>query len=78
MNLVFCERIDPFEAYETEGAFRQRFRLSKAMVEELSVGFGRSEWASKGKRNSGGLSHRERVSPNNIRKIKKKRIIEKK
>lgn len=66
MHRVFRERIDPFEVYETEKAFRQRFRLSKGMVQEISVGFGQSEWCTKGQRNSGGLSHRERVSRNKV------------
>lgn len=62
MQRTFRNRVDPFETYISERSFRQRFRLSKPMVEELAEGFGRSEWATKGQRNSGGLSHRERVS----------------
>lgn len=57
----FRERVDPFEAFTTERAFRQRYRLSKGMVETLAEDFGRSEWATQGKKNSGGLSHRDRV-----------------
>lgn len=61
----------------TKKSFQQRFRLSKAMVEQLSEGFGRSEWATKGQRNSGGLSHRERVSLDHLYIWKKiiKKII---
>lgn len=62
MAKVFRDRVNPFEAYTTEKAFRQRFRLSKAMVTDLAEDFGNSEWATKGQKNSAGLSHLERVS----------------
>lgn len=59
---IFRDRKDPFEEYERESEFRRRYRLSKATVEELSVEFGESEWATKGTRKAKGLSHRERVN----------------
>lgn len=58
----FRERQDPFELFKTEPAFRQRYRLSRDLVEQLSVEFGQSQWATKGTRHAKGLSHRERVS----------------
>lgn len=58
---VFRERRDPFQVFRTESAFRQRYRLSRELVDELSVEFGESEWSTKGTRHAKGLSHRERV-----------------
>lgn len=65
---IFRDRKDPFVDYERERDFRQRYRLSKGTVEELSAEFGRSQWASKGTKKAKGLSHRERVRQNFIKK----------
>lgn len=58
---TFRERKDPFVEYQRESDFRQRYRLSKAAVAELSKEFGNSEWATRGTKKAKGLSHRERV-----------------
>lgn len=58
---VFRERKDPFKIFNTECAFRQRYRLSRDLVEELAVDFGESQWATRGTRHAKGLTHRERV-----------------
>ena len=55
------ERPDPFNTFTDDG-FRCRYRLPKAIVKDLALEFGNSEFATKGKRNGKGLSHRERVS----------------
>lgn len=62
MTRHFLERRDPMESFVTEKAFRQRYRLSKGIVEQLAEEFGQSQWATKGTRSSKGLSHVERVS----------------
>lgn len=58
---VFRERRDPFKVYHTEEAFRQRYRLSRELVDQLATEFGHSQWSTKGTRHAKGLSHHERV-----------------
>lgn len=73
---VFRERKNPFEDFLSDVAFRQRYRLSRELVKNLSDEFGRSEFSTKGTKSSKGLSHAERVSINTCNKGKKLKEME--
>lgn len=59
---VFRDRKDPFDSYVSDKSFRQRYRLTREQVEELTFDYSHSKWANQGTRHAKGLSHRERVS----------------
>ena len=56
----YYPRVNPLQRYNDQ-KFRRRYRLDKKSVIEIAEDFGRSQFATKGTRHSGGLSHGERV-----------------